>query len=71
MREDGPTVLSLDMNNNAVLSMPGKPDGRVAMTRRELPLLLAEELRRLDTDDVYALALQGVVDVEFEGQAVA
>ncbi|AZG44309.1 glucose-6-phosphate dehydrogenase assembly protein OpcA [Gordonia insulae] len=66
-RDDGPTVLAVDQNNNAVLCMPGKPDGRVAMSRRELPLLLAEELRRLDIDEVYEQALSGVTEVEIEG----
>jgi glucose-6-phosphate dehydrogenase assembly protein OpcA len=33
---------------------PGQPDRPVALKRRELPALLAEELRRLDEDDVYA-----------------
>jgi glucose-6-phosphate dehydrogenase assembly protein OpcA len=68
IREDGPTVLAVDQNNNAVLTMPGKPDGRVAMSRRELPLLLAEELRRLDIDEVYEQALSGVTEIEVEGE---
>ncbi len=33
---------------------PGQPDRPVALKRREVPELLAEELRRLDEDDVYA-----------------
>ncbi len=36
------------------LSSPGQPDRPVALKRRDLPDLLAEELRRLDEDDVYA-----------------
>jgi glucose-6-phosphate dehydrogenase assembly protein OpcA len=38
----------------AVLSSPGQPDRPVALKRRDLPDLLAEELRRLDEDDIYA-----------------
>ncbi len=38
----------------AVMSVPGQPDRTVALRRRELPELLAEELRRLDADEVYA-----------------
>ena len=38
----------------AVLSSPGQPDRPVALKRREVDELLAEELRRLDPDDVYA-----------------
>ena len=34
--------------------MPGQPDRRVALKRREHPDLIAEELRRLDPDDMYA-----------------
>jgi len=33
---------------------PGQPDRPVALKRRSIPELLAEELRRLDEDDVYA-----------------
>jgi glucose-6-phosphate dehydrogenase assembly protein OpcA len=38
----------------AVLSSPGQPDRPVALKRRDIDELLAEELRRLDPDDVYA-----------------
>jgi glucose-6-phosphate dehydrogenase assembly protein OpcA len=38
----------------AVLSAPGQPDHMVALRRRELAELVAEELRRLDPDEVYA-----------------
>ena len=36
------------------ISSPGRPDRPVALKRRDVPELLAEELRRLDEDDVYA-----------------
>jgi len=39
---------------HATLRVPGQPDRPVALPRRDLPDLLAEELRRLDPDDVYA-----------------
>lgn len=64
VRTDGDTVLGVDENNNAVLTAPGKPDGKIAMTQRSLPVCIAEELRRLDVDEVYASALAGVADVE-------
>ena len=38
----------------ATFSSPGRPDRPVALKRRQLPELLAEELRRLDEDEVYA-----------------
>lgn len=68
-RDEGATVLSVDQNNNAVLTAPGKPDGRIAITRRDHTVLLAEELRRLDADEVYAMALRGVGEVDSEDAA--
>lgn len=38
----------------ATLSSPGQPDRPVALKRRDIAELLAEELRRLDPDDIYA-----------------
>ena len=38
----------------ATLSSPDAPDRPVALKRRDVPELLAEELRRLDEDDIYA-----------------
>jgi glucose-6-phosphate dehydrogenase assembly protein OpcA len=38
----------------ATFSSPGGPDRPVALKRRDLPELLAEDLRRLDEDEVYA-----------------
>ncbi|GAB2673977.1 glucose-6-phosphate dehydrogenase assembly protein OpcA [Gordonia jinhuaensis] len=64
-RDEGPTVLAVDQNNNAVLTMPGKPDGRIAMTRRDLPVCIAEELRHLDADEVYLQSLQGAAEVDY------
>jgi glucose-6-phosphate dehydrogenase assembly protein OpcA len=45
----------------ATLSSPGQPDRPVALKRRELGELLAEELRRLDPDDVYAATVKRLV----------
>lgn len=42
----------------ATLSRPGQPDRNVALARRQLSELLAEELRRLDSDEVYELAVK-------------
>ena len=41
----------------ATLSVPGRPDRSVALKRRDISELIAEELRRLDPDDVYAATL--------------
>ncbi|GLY92572.1 glucose-6-phosphate dehydrogenase assembly protein OpcA [Actinoallomurus iriomotensis] len=42
----------------ATLSRPGEPDRQVALHRRHEAELIAEELRRLEPDDVYREALQ-------------
>jgi glucose-6-phosphate dehydrogenase assembly protein OpcA len=42
----------------ATLSIEGQPDRAVALKRREIAELIAEELRRLDPDDTYASALR-------------
>jgi glucose-6-phosphate dehydrogenase assembly protein OpcA len=44
----------------AVLSSPGQPDRPVALKRRDVDELLAEELRRLDPDDIFAEALEAM-----------
>ena len=40
---------------------PGQPDRPVALKRRSVPELLAEELRRLDEDDTYAATAHRLV----------
>lgn len=45
----------------ARFSSPGQPDRPVALKRRDIPELLAEELRRLDEDDTYAAAAKRLV----------
>jgi glucose-6-phosphate dehydrogenase assembly protein OpcA len=46
----------------AKLSMPEQPDRMVALKRRETSELIAEELRRLDPDDIYAVSVKYGVD---------
>ena len=43
---------------------PGQPDRPVALKRRSVPELLAEELRRLDEDDIYAATARRLVKLE-------
>ncbi|MFI5775771.1 glucose-6-phosphate dehydrogenase assembly protein OpcA [Nocardia sp. NPDC051570] len=50
----------------ATLSRTGEPDQRFALARRETKDCLAEELRRLDADEVYAEALTGIERVVYE-----
>lgn len=45
----------------ATLSIPGQPDRPVALKRREIDELLAEELRHLDPDEVYADAVKAMI----------
>lgn len=49
----GDIVVSRSDGITAILSRPDIPDSRVALPRRDLAALLAEELRRLDPDEVY------------------
>ncbi|MGY4099264.1 glucose-6-phosphate dehydrogenase assembly protein OpcA [Nocardia sp. R16R-3T] len=50
----------------ATLTRTGDPDQRIALARRETRDCLAEELRRLDTDEIYAEALAGIERVTYE-----
>ncbi|MEV4124954.1 glucose-6-phosphate dehydrogenase assembly protein OpcA [Nocardia sp. NPDC049707] len=50
----------------ATLTRTGDPDQRIALARRETRDCLAEELRRLDADDIYAEALAGIEKVTYE-----
>ena len=52
--KEGPIVISRRDGRLATYSSPDRPDRPVALKRRQLPELLAEELRRLDEDAVYA-----------------
>ena len=50
----GPIRISRLDGRLATISSPDRPDRPIALKRLEVPALLAEELRRLDEDDVYA-----------------
>lgn len=50
----------------ATLTRTGDPDQRIALARRETRDCLAEELRRLDADEIYAEALAGIGKVTYE-----
>ncbi|WP_121251300.1 glucose-6-phosphate dehydrogenase assembly protein OpcA [Nocardioides ferulae] len=52
--KEGPIRISRPDGRLATYSSPGHPDRPTALKRRDLPELLAEELRHLDEDDVYA-----------------
>ncbi|WP_335973508.1 glucose-6-phosphate dehydrogenase assembly protein OpcA [Streptomyces sp. CA2R106] len=50
---DGDICLDRPEGGLAELAVPGQPDRHVALKRRETAELIAEELRRLDPDDIY------------------
>ena len=54
----GDITISRSDGRLATLSSPGEPDRPVALKRRDLDELLAEELRRLDPDEVYAATVK-------------
>jgi glucose-6-phosphate dehydrogenase assembly protein OpcA len=49
----------------ATLSRTARPDALVPLARREAKECLAEDLRRLDADEIYLSALQGIDKVEY------
>jgi glucose-6-phosphate dehydrogenase assembly protein OpcA len=54
---DGDITIARPDGRTATLSRPDEPDRRVALHRRDTTELLAEELRRLNPDEVYGEAL--------------
>ncbi len=65
----GEVVLSRPDGKSANLNVPGTPASTVALGRRTLAELVAEELRRLDSDEIYLQALTGVPLVTISDQA--
>ena len=55
--QDGDIAIDRPDAGPATLHRPGAPDALVSLPRRDLASLLAEELRRLDPDDIYARTL--------------
>ncbi|MGL5819650.1 MAG: glucose-6-phosphate dehydrogenase assembly protein OpcA [Phycicoccus sp.] len=63
-RASGPVDLVRPLEGNtAVLAQPGQPDRTLALPHRGDAECLADELRRLDADEVYADALAGLADI--------
>ncbi|MCP3818001.1 glucose-6-phosphate dehydrogenase assembly protein OpcA [Streptomyces sp. A3M-1-3] len=58
LTEDGEIRVDRPYGALATLAVPGRPDRRVALKIRTTAELIAEELRRLDADEVYASALR-------------
>lgn len=55
--DSGDIALERPDGRAATLTRPGAPEAMVSLPRRDLASLLAEELRRLDPDDIYARTL--------------
>ncbi|GAA1711075.1 glucose-6-phosphate dehydrogenase assembly protein OpcA [Fodinicola feengrottensis] len=71
-RASGPVVLERPDGLTATLDQPNQPTRRLALARRKLNECLAEELRRLDPDDVYADTLnKGVPSLDADAKATA
>jgi glucose-6-phosphate dehydrogenase assembly protein OpcA len=65
--KQGPIRISRSDGRLATFSSPDRPDRPVALKRRDLPELLAEELRRLDEDDIYAETARKLLELDEEG----
>jgi glucose-6-phosphate dehydrogenase assembly protein OpcA len=57
---EGKLAISRPDGRNATLTWPGRPERRVALHRRDTDDLVAEELRRLEPDEVYAETLRAL-----------
>ncbi|MGX1134521.1 glucose-6-phosphate dehydrogenase assembly protein OpcA [Streptomyces glaucescens] len=57
--EKGEIVIDRPEGPLATLSLPGQPPRTLALKVRPTSELIAEELRRLDADEMYAVALRG------------
>jgi glucose-6-phosphate dehydrogenase assembly protein OpcA len=63
-RRSGSVVLSRPDGAVGELNQPGQPPRRVALQRRQVRDCLAEELRRLDPDEIYESALRALGKVD-------
>ena len=67
---DGPIMVTRHDGKLATLTVPGEPDRPMALPRRDTAELLAEELRHLDEDQVYAVTVKRMVRLSSDGTAV-
>ena len=66
----GEVVLSRPDGRSAQLELPDTPASKVVLPRRTLAEQLAEELRRLDPDEIYLQALRGVDRIAHEAHSL-
>jgi glucose-6-phosphate dehydrogenase assembly protein OpcA len=57
----GDISIARPSGGSAVFSIPGEADRPVALRRRQVAELMAEEMRRLDEDDIYAATVKELV----------
>ena len=69
-RAGGTVELTRPDGKVAMLRQPGQPNRSVALSRRQVRDCLAEELRRLDPDEIYGAALGGISGVSRGRSAV-
>jgi glucose-6-phosphate dehydrogenase assembly protein OpcA len=70
-RRSGAVDLIRPDGKTGTLTQPGQPDRRIALQRRSVKECLAEELRRLDPDEIYEAALMAVPKVTKARASVA
>ena len=58
-------VTTRDDGVTAKLTRTGQPEASVPLARREARDCLAEDMRRLDADEIYQAALQGIDKVKY------
>lgn len=63
-RPGGPVELVRPDGKVGTLRQPGQPDRRMPLRRRPVRDCLAEELRRLDPDEIYHAALEAMTEVD-------
>jgi glucose-6-phosphate dehydrogenase assembly protein OpcA len=63
-RRSGPVTMSRTDGKTAWLHQPGQPERTTALRRRSVGECLAEELHRLDPDEIYAEALRELPNLE-------
>jgi glucose-6-phosphate dehydrogenase assembly protein OpcA len=69
-RASGPIELIRPDGRVGRLSQPGQPDRLVALARRAVRDCLAEELRRLDPDEIYGASLAATAQIEHSDERV-
>ncbi|MGW2640527.1 glucose-6-phosphate dehydrogenase assembly protein OpcA [Streptomyces sp. NPDC001348] len=61
--DNGEIVIDRPEGPLATLTLPGQPPRTLALKVRSMSELIAEELRRLDADEMYAIALRGKEEI--------